>query len=310
MELIRGLRNLAPSRRGSIVTIGNFDGVHRAHQAIVSKVVQLARRGGQEAVVVTFEPLPHEYFAPHADVARLTSLREKYELIARLGIDRLVCLRFGPELAQMPAEAFVRRLLVEGLAAVHVLVGDDFHFGRARTGNLTTLAEAGRRDGFTVEPTPTIEHAGIRISSTQIRAHLGAGRIDEAADLLGRAYHLSGRVMYGDRVGRTLGFPTANLGLGRRRVAPRGVFAVWVHGVAARPWPGVTNVGVRPTVAGRRLTVETHLLDFSGELYGRRIAVEFARHIRGEQRFESLEALQRQIDRDATSAREQLLTPE
>ncbi len=303
MEFIRGLHNLRPRHRGTVATIGNFDGVHRGHRHVIERLAERAQALGLPLTVVTFEPQPAEFFAGDRAPPRLTRLREKLELLAGLPVDRVLCLRFDRRLAHLEAPDFVRRVLVDGLGVRHLMVGDDFRFGHRRTGDFHTLTRLGAELGFTTEAAPTLIDHGERISSTRIRAALAGGELDLAARLLGRPYHMSGRVARGDRRGRELGFPTANIHLHRRKSPLSGVFAVELLGVAERPWPGVANVGVRPTVDGERALLEVHLLDFQGDLYGRHVQTRFLHFIRPERRFENLQALCDQIRQDAQAAR-------
>jgi len=303
MQLIRGRHNLEAPEGGCVATIGNFDGMHLGHQAVIRQVVEEADRRGLPAMLVTFEPLPHEYFAPDRQIGRLTTLRRKLDLLEGLGLDYVFCLNFNPSLARMPAERFIREILVDGLQLRHLVVGDDFRFGRGREGDFAMLRAAGERFGFSVERTRTLALDGERVSSTRIRRALDEGRMDEAARLLGRRFSFSGRVAHGDKRGRQIGFHTANIHL-RRGSPVRGVFAVRVLGADDRPVAGVANVGRRPTVEGERMQLEVHLLDFQGELYGRRLKVELLHRIRDERRFDSLDALVEQIHRDVARARE------
>lgn len=303
VELIRGLHNLRPRHRGCAVSIGNFDGVHRGHQAIVARLREHAARLGLPARVVLFEPQPVEFFRPQADEPRLMRLREKLDALAGLDVDGVLCLRFDRHLADMPRETFVERLLVQGLGARRLVVGPDFRFGHRRLGDIDYLTAAGAEAGFGVEVVPPLQIDGERVSSTAVRQHLSAGDLDGAARLLGRPYTLHGRVSHGDARGRTIGFPTLNLPLHRKAVSLRGVFAVRVAGLAATPLPAVANLGWRPTVNGTYPLLEVHVLDFSGHVYGRHVQVEFVQRLRDEQRFDGLDALRRQIDDDVRAAR-------
>lgn len=307
MRIIRGLHNLRSGHPGCVATIGNFDGVHLGHRAVFQRLLAKGREHGLPATVITFEPQAMEYFAPDAAPARLTRLREKLAAIRDSQIHQVMLLEFGPKLASMGARSFVRELLVDGLNARHLLVGDDFRFGRGREGDFHLLEEMGRAHGFAVEDLHTITHGEERVSSTRIREALARGEFDLAHRLLGRPYRIWGRVGHGDKRGRSIGYPTANLNL-HRRVSPlRGVYAVMVHGVANRPLPGVANIGNRPTVdGGTRYLLEVHLFDFSGDIYGRHAEVEFRLKLRDEKKFGSFEELKMQIDRDAVAAREYL----
>ncbi|QIK38436.1 bifunctional riboflavin kinase/FAD synthetase [Caldichromatium japonicum] len=303
MHLIRGLHNLRPEDRGCVATIGNFDGVHRGHRAVFQRLLAEGRAYGLPATVITFEPQPLEFFAPHAAPARLTRLREKLKALRACGIERVMVLEFGARLAAMEADTFVERLLIEGLGVRFLLVGDDFRFGRKRRGDVALLHAMGQTAGFAVASLPTIHDAGERISSTRIRELLARGDLAQARQLLGRPYSLEGRVIHGDKRGRALGFPTANIALHRRVSPVQGVFAVWVHGVGTRPWPGVANIGTRPTLSGSIARLEVHLFDLDRILYGRHLEVELALRLRDEQRFDSLETLKDQIRRDVQTAR-------
>ena len=304
MELIRGQHNIRPHHRGCVATLGNFDGVHLGHQAILNQMAEPAARLRLPRLVITFEPQPQEFFAgPSAPPARLMRLREKLLALEGLGIERVLCLRFNQQLATVSPQAFIEELLVEQLGVCYLTVGDDFRFGYRRSGDFFMLAAAGQRHGFSVVHTHSYLVDGKRVSSTRIRQALGQGDLDLAAQLLGRPYDMCGRVARGDQRGRTLGFPTANLHLHRRVTPVSGVYAVLMSGAGLRPWPGIANVGRRPTVAGEQVRLEVHLLDFIGNLYGRRVKVDFLHYLRPEQRFDSLEALRRQIRQDEYAAR-------
>lgn len=303
MELIRGRHNLRPGHRGSAVTIGNFDGLHLGHQAVLGQLVARAREMGLPSVVMSFEPTPREYFAGHQAPPRLLRFREKFEGLDAGGVDRLFLVRFGAKVADMTPEAFIEDFLVAGLGTRYLVVGDDFRFGRNRSGDFDTLRRAGRRYGFEVTDTPSITVEGTRVSSTAVRRALGAGDLASAEALLGRRYAMTGRVVTGDRRGRTLGYPTANIRPGRRVLPLDGVFAARVLGAGEHPRPAVVNLGTRPTVEGREALLEAHLFDFDGDLYGRRLTVEFVARLRDEERFDGLEALRVQMDADAANAR-------
>ncbi|MDX1654047.1 MAG: bifunctional riboflavin kinase/FAD synthetase [Candidatus Competibacteraceae bacterium] len=303
MELICGRHNLLARHRGCVATIGNFDGVHLGHQAVLGQLRSRAEALELPELVITFEPQPAEYFAPDRAPARLTRLREKLQALAAQRVDRVLCLHFQRHLATQPAEAFIRQLLVEQLGVRHLVVGDDFRFGHRRLGDFALLCRAGKEHGFTVEDTHTYDLDGGRVSSTRVRQALARGDLELAARLLGRTYAMAGRVAHGDKLGRTLGFPTANIHLHRRVIPLTGVFAVTMHGVKDRPLPGMANIGRRPTVGGIREQLEVHLFDFHGDLYGCHVQVEFLHHLRPERRFDSLEALTLQIQEDAGRAR-------
>lgn len=307
MRLIRGLHNLRPQDQGCVATIGNFDGVHLGHRAVFRRLLDTGRQLGLPATVITFEPQPLEFFAPEAAPPRLTRLREKLKALCESGIERVMLLDFGPRLAAMGAPDFVRRLLINGLGVRYLLVGDDFRFGRGRGGDYGLLAAMGRdaaAGGFQVENLHTITHGEERISSTRIREALARGDLEQARHLLGRPYRMQGRVGHGDKRGRTIGFPTANIDLRRRVVPVRGVYAVRVCGLAGAPLAGVANIGTRPTVDGGSYRLEVHLFDFAGDIYGRHLEVEFRLKLRDERRFGSFEELRAQIAIDATTARQ------
>ncbi|MBD1551069.1 bifunctional riboflavin kinase/FAD synthetase [Pseudomonas typographi] len=302
MQLVRGLHNLHPQHRGCVATIGNFDGVHRGHQAILARLRERAYELGVPSCVILFEPQPREYFAPDTAPARLARLRDKIELLRAEGIDRVLCLPFNQRLSRLSAAEFVDTILVAGLGVRHLEVGDDFRFGCDRLGDFAFLTGAGVRLGFTVEAAPTVEQGGVRVSSTQVRNALAVADFALAEQLLGRPFLIAGRVLHGQKLARQLGWPTANVQLKRRRVPLAGVYLVStkVNGVR---YPGAANIGVRPTVAGDgRPHLEVHLLGFRGDLYGQRLAVQFHHKLRDEQRFASLEALKSAIDADVAAA--------
>ncbi len=305
MQVIRGLHNLRPEHRGCVATIGNFDGVHLGHLAVLHNLRYKGAELGLPTTVITFEPQPMEFFTPEATPARLTCMREKLHAIRDAGIERVVLLEFGPKLAQMDADDFIRELLVDGLDVRYLFVGDDFRFGRHRAGDMNLLCESGRRYGFEVENMNTVAVSEKRVSSTRIREFLACGDLKAAEHNLGRPYRICGRVAHGDKRGRIIGFPTANINL-HRRVSPlHGVYAVIVHGLDEEPLPAVANIGNRPTVEGdHRYLLEVHLFDFFRTIYGEHVEVEFRHRLRDEQHFDSFEALRDQIGWDVLSARE------
>jgi riboflavin kinase/FMN adenylyltransferase len=303
MQLVRGLHNLLPLSQGCVATIGNFDGVHRGHQAILARLRERAIELGVPSCVVIFEPQPREFFGPDTAPARLTRLREKLELLAGQGVDLVLCLAFNRRLRELSAAEFVRQVLVDGLGVKHLEVGDDFRFGCDRSGDFAFLVQAGEQQGFSVEAALTVELDADRVSSTRVRQALQAGELELAERLLGRPFALTGRVLHGQKLARQLGTPTANVQLKRRQPPLRGVFLVSAL-VDGRRYRGVANIGQRPTVAGDgRPHLEVHLLDFAGDLYGRRLTVIFHHKLRDEQRFASLEALKAAIDADVAAAR-------
>lgn len=303
MELIRGLHNLRPEHRGCAVTIGNFDGVHRGHQAVLAHLAGHAHALGVPALVMLFEPQPAEYFQSAAAPARLMRLREKIEVLRTQPVERVLCLRFDAALARLEPEQFIDEVLVRALAAKYVVVGDDFRFGRARRGDMAMLRAAGARHGFEVASMPTFDVGGERVSSTRARQALARGDFAGVEALLGRAYRLSGRVARGDQIGRRIDIPTANIRLQRRRIPLAGIFVVEVEGLSPAPLPAVASIGTRPTVGGTEPLLEVHLLDFARDIYGARISVVFRARLRDEQRFDSVAEMARQIRRDIAAAR-------
>jgi riboflavin kinase/FMN adenylyltransferase len=304
MQIVRGLYNLRPEHRGTALTIGNYDGVHRGHQTVLASVRERARALGVAPTVVTFEPTPQEYFGRAGAPPRLMRLRDKLIALREQCVERTLCLHFDARLAALSAEEFIERVLVRGLGARHVVVGADFRFGCGRRGDVELLSEAGIVHGFSVAAAPTFVLDGERVSSTAVRRALASGDLQHASTLLGRPYRICGRVIGGQRLGRTLGYPTANLRPGRRVCPVHGIFAVRVSGAGADALPGVASLGTRPTVGGEELLLEVHLFDFDAELYGRRLEVEFIARLRDEEHFPSMEALAAQMRRDEAQARE------
>ena len=303
MQLLRGLHNLRPLSGGCVATIGNFDGVHLGHQAILARLRERSQELGVPSCVVIFEPQPREYFAPDAAPVRLTRLREKLELLREQGVDFVLCLTFNRRLRELSAAEFVRQVLVDGLAVRHLEVGDDFRFGCDRSGDFAFLVRASAEQGFTVEAATTVEVDGMRVSSSRIRKVLADGDLHQAERLLGRPFRLSGRVLHGQKLGRTLGSPTANIQLKRRKAPLNGVYLVSTE-VAGQRVNGVANIGTRPSVNGDgRPHLEVHLLDFAGDLYGQHLDITFHQKLRDEQRFASLEALKAAILADIAAAR-------
>jgi riboflavin kinase/FMN adenylyltransferase len=306
MDLVRGLHNLAPRHRGCVATIGNYDGVHLGHQHIIAALRERASALGVPAVVVTFEPTPREYFEGEAAPSRLNRLREKLQALESCGVDRAVVLRFDDRMRGMGADEFVGRLLVEGLGVRHVVVGHDFRFARRREGTIETLRAAGAVHGFSVEEVGQFLVGGERVSSSLVREALNRGDLDRATRLLGRPYRMAGRVRLGKRLGRQLGYPTANLALHRKVVPLWGIFAVRATGAGLVAHPAVASLGTRPTVDGTDPLLEVHLFDWDGDLYGRYLDVDFVARLRDEQKFASLDALVAQMHRDAAAARSML----
>ncbi|WP_076542958.1 bifunctional riboflavin kinase/FAD synthetase [Shewanella sp. UCD-KL21] len=303
MELIRGIHNILPSHNGCVLTIGNFDGVHRGHAQVINNLVNKAKHFQLPAVVMTFEPQPQELFRQQDAPARISLLRDKISLLEELNIDRLLCANFNTRFANQPAEQFIEDLLVNKLGVKYLVVGDDFCFGKNRTGTFDMLLEAGKKFGFTVVSTQSFILGSTRVSSTAVREQLALGNLEQARRLLGHPVLLSGKVAHGQKIGRTIGFPTANIAL-KRKVSPvRGVFAVKMYWDGSDIYEGVANVGFRPTVDGQVCQLEVHLFDYSGDLYGKRVEVELVAKIRDEHPFESLDALKKQILNDVNEAK-------
>jgi riboflavin kinase/FMN adenylyltransferase len=302
MRLIRGIAGLTAPAGRCALTIGSYDGLHLGHQALLARLIAQAQEAALPAVMVTFEPMPREYLQPQEPPARLTSLRERWRLLQLLPLDYLCVLRFDEALRNLSPQQFAE-LLARRLNAVSVVVGHDFRFGRQGAATAEVLSEAGVALGFGVEIVPAVKLGGERISSSGVRTALALADFALAGRWLGRAWTMRGRVRGGERLGRKLGFPTANLALERRRSPVAGVFAVRVHGIGAAALPGVASLGTRPTVNGSEALLETHVFDFGGDLYGREIAVEFVAKLREEARFTSLDALTAQMHCDAAEAR-------
>ena len=303
MRLLHGLNLPKAAYTASVVTIGNFDGFHRGHQAVIDRLCVTAQALRFPAVVIIFEPLPQEFFAPDHAPGRLQRLRDRLQVFKTARIDALWVMPFNAALAQRTAQDFIRHILVDARRAKHVLVGDDFRFGKDRVGDFAVLEKAGKHYGFSVAATPTVSDHQGRISSTRVRAAAQAGDFQLVTELLGRAYSISGRVAHGDKRGRIFGFPTANVRLGLRPHALRGVFAGWLHDPQARVWPAVANIGWRPTLAGTEQRLEAHILDAQLDLYGQCVRFVPVAKIRDEQRFASVEDLQRQIEQDVLATR-------
>ncbi len=328
MRLIRGLHNIPSDFSGCVATIGNFDGVHLGHQAILQ---QLKKQGAQHqlpTVVMMFEPQPREFFAPDQAPARLANMSEKLQDLASFGVDYVLCLPFNQKLRSMSADQFIQTILLDGLKIRHLIVGDDFRFGCDRTGDYQLLQKSGQQagdsskedGGFSVEDTKTFEVEGERVSSTRIRDSLSANDLGAVNKLLGRPYRMSGRIGYGRQLGRTIGVPTANVILQRNKLPMTGVYAVKAVEIEVaecnesqvvdpsgniREWQGVANIGVKPTVAGTpEPSLEVHIFDFSDDLYGKRLSIEFCLKIREEKKFNGLDELKAAIAKDMKVARD------
>ena len=302
MEIIVGLHNLKARHRGGVVTIGSFDGVHHAHQMLLAHACAKAKALGVASTLVTFEPTPREFFDTAAP-ARLTRFREKITLLRRTDLERVICLPFNARTSGATAEWVVDDFLHDLLGAVHVVVGDDFRFGKGRVGDYAMLKAAGARLGYEVSRLGPLTLGDERVSSSRVRQALSEGNFRAAEKLLGHAYFIMGRVVYGRQLGRQLGVPTANIRLQRYRAALEGVFAVTVDAGLGSPRQGIANVGIRPTVDGKEPLLEVHVFDFDRSIYGRLLTVRFRHKIRDERAFESLDALKAQIGYDLEAAR-------
>lgn len=300
MRVFRGHSRPVPAP--VVLAIGNFDGVHLGHAALVRQLVAASARLQLAPTVLTFEPHPREFFAPESAPARLTTLREKLELLADCGVSQTMICPFNGAFAALSADEFIEKVLVRGLQVKHLIIGDDFRFGRGRAGDFALLQAAGQRFGFTVEAMQSVTVDGERVSSSGVRRALASGDMAHAARLLGRPYIIDGQVSHGDKIGRQLGFATANIRIKHNPLPMAGVFAVEVSGLG-EPLPGVANLGIRPTVGGTRPLLEVHLFDFDRDIYGAHISVRFVHKLRHEQRFPNFDALKAQIAADAAAAR-------
>ena len=302
MKLFRGLYNLTRPLPASAVTIGNFDGVHRGHQLVISQLKKVAAAADLPTVVIIFEPQPIEYFAPDKAPKRLSRFREKIAYLKDQQIDYLLCLRFDQALASLSAEDFVQQILLDRLGTRHLVVGDDFHFGKNRQGNFEFLQANSERFGFVVDETETLMLDGERVSSTRIRECIQRDDFTRAAELLGRPYSLGGKIAHGQKLGRELGYPTINIKMGDKTLIVKGIFAVSVKGIDNRVLQGVASIGTRPTIDGVDTILEVYILDFDEDVYGRTVEVEFLHKIRDEKKFDSLEELSVNIGRDTELA--------
>jgi riboflavin kinase/FMN adenylyltransferase len=307
MRITHGFRSLGTPHA---VTIGNFDGLHLGHQAMLTRLQDVARARGLPSCVLSFEPHPREFFTPEQAPARLSSLREKAECLRQRGIDRLHVFRFDRAFSALSAESFIEQVLGHTLQARYVLVGDDFRYGAKRAGDFALLQRSGQALGFDAEFLPTVEVTGERASSTAVRSALAAGELAHAARLLGRPYSISGHVVHGDKLGRDIGFPTANIQLKHNRPPLMGIFAVEVSGLSGSPLPGVASLGKRPTVKNPDAApvLEVHLFDFNADIYGRRVHVDFLHKLRDEEKYPDLDSLVAQIGRDVDNAKHYLAT--
>jgi riboflavin kinase/FMN adenylyltransferase len=305
MQLVRGIHNIQSEDHGCVLTIGNFDGVHKGHQRVIAALVAKAKVLNCAAAVLVFEPQPQELFAPDKAPARLCRLRDKYSLLAKLGVERLICVNFTRKFASQSAQQFIEHLLVEKLGIQHLIVGDDFHFGKNRLGDFTMLSEAGKKFGFEVTDTASCKMANCRVSSTAIRHALEQDNLNDVETMLGRPYSIIGKVFHGDKRGRQLGFPTANVLLKRRKSPLDGVFAVVVN-TNKGTFNGVANIGSRPTVNGTRQQLEVHIFNFNDDLYGQCIEVTIKKKLRKVMKFDSLGSLTAQIKQDSEQAKQVL----
>lgn len=305
MQLVRHLVDMPHPRlaAGSVVTIGAYDGLHLGHRQLLERVVSSARRRSMPAVLMSFEPTPKEFFSAAKPPARLMRFREKFEELASAGIDVFYCPRFARAMREIPAADFVRRILIHGLNTRHLVVGDDFHFARRREGGVEHLARAAAALDFELEQVTSVIADGVRVSSTAVREALATGDLKRATTLLGRPYRMSGKIVAGEKLGRKLGYPTANVDLRRRQSAVIGIFAVRVHGLDGGPRDAVASVGSRPTFNGSKPLLEVHVFDFDGDIYGRYIHVDFIARLRDQQKFDSADELVAQMHVDADNAR-------
>lgn len=303
MQLIRGIHNIQAQDHGCVLTIGNFDGVHLGHQRVIKALVDKANALNCVPAVMVFEPQPQELFSPQTAPARLSRLRDKYILLEKLGVERLICVNFNREFAAKTAEQFIESLLVTKLGIKHLIIGDDFRFGKNRTGDFSMLCKAGDKFGFGVSDTASFKLADCRISSTEIRQALEQDRLENAETMLGRPYSIIGRVFHGDKRGRKIGFPTANVRL-KRRVSPvAGVYAVNIN-TNTGMYQGVANIGSRPTVSGVRQQLEVHIFNFESDLYGETIEVILREKLRNEMKFSDIAQLTAQIALDSENAKQ------
>lgn len=301
--LIRHLKDIKSEQQRCVVTIGNFDGVHIGHQKLLQAVINKAKVMQTKSLVITFEPHPFEFFAHQVQIPRLTRFREKFSALRNQGVDYVLLLHFNQALASKTASDFVDDFLSKQCRVQHIIVGDDFHFGYKRQGDIKLLEQKGADLGFTVSAMPSVIIEGIRVSSTEVRAALQTGNLNLAAKFLGRSYTMQGRVSHGDKLGQQWGFPTANIFLHRQLTPLKGVFTVLMHGLENEPMPGVANIGIRPTVNGTRTLLEVHLLDFNQTIYGKYVEVEFCKKLREEIHYPNVELLKQQIARDVLDAR-------
>ncbi len=305
MRLVRHIDDLPfdDLAAGSVVTIGAYDGLHLGHVQLLDRVRAASAQRGLPSIVTSFEPTPKEFFAAASPPARLMRFREKFDALASCGVDIFYCPRFDAQMRNISADDFIRRILIHGLGARHIVIGDDFQFARRREGTLEHLQRASRALEFSIEQVPSVIVEGIRVSSTAIRDCLWDGEMQRATALLGRPYRMSGKVVLGEKLGRSLGYPTANVDLRRRQSAVMGIFAVRVHGLGPKPLDAVASVGNRPTFGGTKPILEVHIFDFDEDIYGEYIHVDFISRLRGQEKYDRVEDLVAQMHRDADNAR-------
>lgn len=305
MQLLRGLYNIPSGFRGCVATIGNFDGLHLGHQAVLGALRQASEDTGLPTLVMLFEPQPKEFFAPDQAPARLASLREKLLDLQQAGVEYVLCLPFNQRLRSMTADAFIQHILVDALKIQHLIVGDDFRFGCDRRGDFQALSDAGKVHRFGVEDTSTYEMDHLRVSSTRIRSELADADLASAGQLIGRPYRMNGRIIHGRQLGRTINTPTANVRIDRRTLAMTGVFVVEARiEETGTVHQAVANLGIKPSIGNQpEPSLEVHLLDYSGDLYGKHLDVVFRARLREEKRFDSLDALTAAIEQDKNNAR-------
>ncbi len=302
MKVIRGIsaiRKHAPC----VLSVGNFDGLHRGHQSIIRQLTDYASQHNVTPVMMTFEPYPMEYFSPQTAPVRLTDFRQKLELLAKMNISNVICLRFNDALASVTARSFVEDILVEKLNVQGLIVGDDFRFGNKREGDIDLLREMSEKYKFELIPVETFHYNGMRVSSSLVRGHLALGDFNLVSELLGRPYTIDGTVIHGDKLGRELGYPTANIACRRVNYPLSGVFVVRIHGLNDTIYDGVASIGTRPVFNGVKMLLEVNIFDFQQEIYGKRISVEFCKKLRDEQQFHSVEALCEQITADVKKSK-------
>ena len=308
MHLIRGIHNLKPAHKGCALTIGNFDGLHLGHQALLRLLDEIADKKQLKRCMMSFDPLPHEFFNGGINRPRLMNTRDKLIALASYSPvfcpDYVLLMKFNNTLSSMTAAEFIKKILVEKLAIKALVIGDDFQFGRDRKGNLELLQKYGAKYGFEVDALDTHHMDDTRVSSTRVREALIKGDLDACKNMLGRDYQICGRVAHGDKRGRTIGFPTANIHLHRPSTPLQGVYSVTMHSSTLGAVKGIANVGYRPTVEGEHVRIEVHLFDFDQDIYGQNVCIAFHDKIRDEQKFESFDALKNQIQLDCHKARE------